>query len=165
MNNKKLYLIYGPNGVGKTSIARYLATKNNGLHIQIDWFSSMQRGKVWYTRKNNKDKVNIIIGALDAIFNKTSYKKVYLEGVLIYKFMFDVIKIWCIKNNIELMSIKLIGKESIFKKRIIFRKKKIKNINKILPQIYKNFSYKNSKVIDIGNFQITEIAKKIDKIN
>lgn len=136
MSQKKLYLIYGPNGAGKTTVARYLATKNKGIHIQLDWFSSMQRGKTWYTRKNNKDKINILTGTLDAIFNKTLYKQVYIDGVLIYKFMFEILHKWCIKNNIKLIPIKLVGSESELNKRInIRKKKKIKNINKTLPKI------------------------------
>ncbi len=163
MPQKKLYLIYGPNGAGKTTVARYLATKNGGIHIQLDWFSSMQRGGVWYTRKSNKDKINILIGTLDAVFNKTSYKQVYVDGVLIYKFMFKILDKWCTKNNIELIPIKLVGSEPKLNKRIDIRKKRgMKNMNKILPKIYKKFSYKGSKIIDTSDLHISGVAKKIE---
>lgn len=161
MSPKKLYIIYGPNGAGKTTVARYLATKNGSLHIQLDWFSSMQRGRAWYTRKNNKDKINILIGTLDAVFHKTSYRQVYVDGVLIYKFMFEILDKWCTKNNIKFIPIKLLGSELKLNKRIDIRKKRIKNINKILPKIYSKFSYKGSEIIDASDLHISKIAEKI----
>lgn len=161
--SKKIYLIYGPNGAGKTTVARYLATNNSGIHIQLDWFSSMQRGRAWYTRKSNKDKVNILIGTLNAIFKKTSYKQVYVDGVLIYKFMFEIISRWCTENKINLIPIKLIGNELKLDERLdVRKKKKIKNVNKELPKIYQKFSYRGSRIIDTSNLSILEVAKKIE---
>lgn len=165
MSHKKLYLIYGPNAVGKTTVARYLATKHGGIHIQLDWFSSMQRGRAWYTRKNNRDKMNILIGTLHAIFNKTSYKQVYIDGVLIYKFMFKILNGWCAKNKIQLIPIKLIGDESELNKRINIRKKAVKNINKLLPKIYRKFLYKGSRIINTSNLNIREVVRKVDNSN
>lgn len=162
---RKLYVIYGPNGTGKTTVARYLATKKGGLHIQLDWFSSMQRGRAWYTKKNNEDKINILIGALDAVFKKTSYKQVYVDGVLIYKFMFKTLDQWCVKNHIKLIPIKLVGSESKLNERIKIRKKKIKNINKALPEIYKKFSYKGLGIINISKLNVLEVAREIEKVD
>lgn len=159
---KKLYLFYGPNGAGKTTIARFLATKYKGLHIQLDWYSSMHRGKEWHTRKNNKDKINLLLGTLSSASSKTDYKLFFIDGVIIYPFMFKMIKEWCDENDMEFFIYKLIGKNSELNLRIKNREKKKKiNWNKKLPEIYKEITFKKTLVIDTTKEKITDLSKKI----
>jgi len=164
MENKKLYLFYGPNGSGKTTIARFLATKHGGLHIQLDWYSSMHRGKKWHTRKNNMDKINLFLGTLNSAISKTSYNLFFVDGVIIYPFMFKMIKEWCKQNNIKLFTYKLIGDcpelELRVKKRV---KEKKNNWNKKLSQIYKQLIFEDTLVIDTTKEKITVLSKKIEK--
>lgn len=163
---KKLFLFYGPNGSGKTTIARFLATKYNGLHIQLDWYSSMHRGKEWHVRKNNKDKINLLLGTLDSAIMKTNYKLIFVDGVLIYPFMFRMIEDWCIENNVEFFIYKLIGNVKKLNFNIKKRKKELEiNWNKKLPEIYENLIYKNTLIIDIGNKNIEALSKRIIEIS
>lgn len=158
----KLFLFYGPSGSGKTTMSRFLATKYNGLHIQLDWYSSMHRGKEWHVRKNNKDKINLLLGTLDSAIMKTNYKLIFVDGVLIYPFMFRMIEDWCIENNVEFFIYKLIGNVKKLNFNIKKRKKELKiNWNKKLPEIYKKLTYKNTLIIDIGNKNIETLSKRI----
>lgn len=160
--NKKLILFYGPNGSGKTTVARYLATKNGGLHIQLDWFSSMLRGKEWHTKKNNKDKIYLLLGSLDSAMKNTKYKDIYIDGVLIYIFMFKMIEDWCKDNNIDYKFIKLSGNETELNYRVKKRiKKQKKDWNKELPKIYKKITYKNSREIITTNKTLEQVIKEL----
>ena len=144
-----LLLIYGPNGAGKTTVARALATKYCGFHIQIDIFSSIARGRSWHTRQNNKDKMILVLGVLDAALRNTSCKKFFLDGVLIYRFMFKELENWCENKGVEFIPIYLTGNLSDLNYRIGQRKKMKKDWNKSLPKLYKNF--RHGKAIKINS--------------
>lgn len=161
--NKKLYLFYGPNGSGKTTTARFLATKYGGLHIQLDWYSSMHRGKEWHTRKNNKDKINLLLGTLSSAISETDYKLFFIDGVIIYPFMFKMIEGWCSGNKIEFFVYKLVGKNFELDLRIKNRKKEGKiNWNKKLPDLYKKLTFKKTLTIDTTKEDTIGLSKKIE---
>ncbi|MDD5318377.1 MAG: AAA family ATPase [Candidatus Pacebacteria bacterium] len=160
MIKREITVFYGPNGAGKTTIARYLATKNKGLHIQLDWYSSMQRGKEWYTKNNNREKINLLLGTLDAVVTKTRYNKIYLDGVLLYTFMFKMLEVWCKNNKINYKFVKLVGSEKKLAYRVTKRRKPRKNDwNKKLPKIYKHFTYPSSLEIDTTGKGISKVIK------
>lgn len=162
----KLFLFYGPNGSGKTTLARFLATKYNGLHIQLDWYSSMHRGKEWHIRKNNKDKINLLLGTLNSAITKTNYKLIFIDGVLIYPFMFQMIEDWCVANNVDFFIYKLTGNSKKLDSNIRKRKKELKiNWNKKLSEIYKNLTYKNTLIIDIDDKNIKALSEMIVDIS
>ncbi|MBI5306736.1 AAA family ATPase [Candidatus Wolfebacteria bacterium] len=160
-NNSYLVLFYGPNGVGKTTIARALATQYNGLHVQIDVFSAMQRGKFWHTRKNNKDKMTLVLAVLDAALLKTSYCRFFVDGVLIYRFMFRQIDDWCRNNKIKFIPVYLTGKLKDLDYRVQQRKKIQQDWNKKLPTIYKNFNYRPAIRINSSSQSAEQIVKMI----
>lgn len=143
-----LVLIYGPNGAGKSTISRALATKYNGLHIQLDDFSSMMRGKLWHTRQNNKDKMTFVLSVLDSALQNTKYKKFFIDGVLVYRFMFKLFEGWCGNNNVDFCPIYLTGNLDDLNFRIKTRKKLKKNWNNLLPEFYEKFNHKNTKKIN-----------------
>lgn len=156
-----LVLIYGPNSAGKTTIARALATKYRGLHIQIDIFSSMARGKFWYTRRNNKDKIALVLGILDAAIKNTKYRQFFVDGVLIYRFMFKQLEAWCEKNCVKFISIYLSGNFSELNYRIKQRKTMKKNWNEALPEFYDNLRYKKAVKVDTSGKKPEVIINEI----
>lgn len=162
MNKKELKLFYGPNGSGKTTLARYLATKNKGLHIQLDLFSSMHRGKNWHTRKNNRDKINLLLGLLQSAITNTNYRKYYIDGVIIYPFMFKMIENWCLDNKIIFEFIKLTGDEEDLKYRVKQRSIKVKkDWNMTLPELYKNFTYRKSIEINTTGKSLVQVVTSL----
>lgn len=160
-----LVLIYGPNGAGKTTITRALATKYRGLHVQIDIFSSMARGKFWYTRRNNKDKMALVLGILDAAIKNTKYRQFFVDGVLIYRFMFKQLEAWCGKNSVRFIPIYLSGNFLELDYRIKQRKTMKKNWNEVLPEFYDNFRYEKAVKVDTSGKKpevvINEISSKL----
>lgn len=158
---KKLILIYGANGTGKTITARNLATKYSGLHISMDMFSAMFRGKIWHTRKCSTDKMKLIISVLEAAIKETNYSFFLVDGVLTYSFMFKLLENWCLKNNITFQSVKLIGNLEESKLRIISRNKHTVNWNNLLPDFYSKYSYKNSLTINVDERSTEYISEQI----
>lgn len=138
-----LVLIYGPNGAGKSTISRALATKYNGLHIQLDDSSSMMRGKFWHTRKNNKDKMMLVLGVLNSALQTTKYRKFFIDGVLIYRFMFKLFEKWCRDNNVDFSPVYLTGNCNDLNFRVKRRRVLKKNWNDSLPEFYEKFSHKS----------------------
>ena len=161
-DKKRLFLFYGANGAGKTTLARHLATKYSGLHIELDWFSSMHRGKAWHTRKNNKDKMHLLIGTLDAALVKTKYRLFFIDGVLIYPFMFRMLEDWARENGITLHLFKLVGAQKEMEYRVKRRKKK-QNWNKKLPAIYKKLTYKGSVEIPTTGKTLLEVSRTVSE--
>ncbi|MEK7658047.1 MAG: AAA family ATPase [Patescibacteria group bacterium] len=159
-----LLLIYGPNGAGKTTVARALATKYRGFHIQIDIFSSMFRGRCWHSRQSNKDKIILIIGVLDAALKNTSCKKFFLDGVLIYRFMFKELEKWCKSNSVEFVPIYLTGNLSDLNYRIGQRKKLKKDRNKFLPKLYKNFRHGKAVMINSSGKTSESVINEVQSI-
>ncbi|MBI2278651.1 MAG: AAA family ATPase [Candidatus Brennerbacteria bacterium] len=159
-----LILIYGPNGAGKTTLARALATKYRGLQIQIDTFSSMARGRFWHTRQNNKDKMVLVLGVLDAAMKSTSHRRFFLEGVLIYPFMFKLLEAWCKKNFVKFVPIYLTGNLVDLDFRIRHRKILKKNWNEHLPEFFENFHYKKARKISSSGKTSQVVLKEIQAV-
>lgn len=141
-------LIYGPNGAGKTSVARALATRARGLHIEIDAFSSMQRGRAWYTRANCREKMALVLGALDAACHGTR-RDLFLDGVLIYRFMFNMIRDWCGRKGFDFRVVKLVGDGAEMSARVQSRASVRKDLNALLPDIYRRFTYSGTVSVDV----------------
>ena len=159
-----LVLIYGPNGAGKTTVARALATKYRGLHIQIDLFSSMARGRFWHTRQNNKEKIALVLGILDAAMRETKYHCFFVDGVLIYRFMFDALEEWCLKRNVNFVPIYLTGEFTDLDYRLEQRRNLKKNWNESLPKFYKYFHYSQATEINSSQKSPKAVMKEIGKI-
>ena len=162
-----LVLLCGPNGAGKTTVARALATKYRGLHIQIDMFSSMSRGKFWYTRKNNQDKIALVLGTLDAAMQKTKYRFFFVDGVLIFRFMFVALEQWCNRWGIRFIPIFLTGNFEDLNFRVETRKALRKDVNEELPAFYETFDFKKAhRVVSTGKKPkavISQITKHLTR--
>ncbi|MDP2598495.1 MAG: hypothetical protein Q8P49_01555 [Candidatus Liptonbacteria bacterium] len=160
---KSLVLFYGPNGVGKSSVSRALATRLGGLHLQIDVFSRMQRGRFWHTRRNNKDKMFLILGVLDGALKNTSYRQFFVEGAVIFPFMIDMLEAWCCGNDVKFIAICLVGKMNDLKIRIKKRKSPKINWNKQLPGIYKKFNHKDAMILNTSKLSLQGMVRKISQ--
>jgi len=157
-------VFYGPNGAGKTTISRFLATKHKGLQIQLDWFSSMQRGKTWHKKLHCIDRIHMLIGLLNGAISKTKYTLFFIDGVFIYPEMFSLLENWSKENNFTIKFIKITGDTIVLDNRIKKRKKIIKDWNKTLPSYFKKFSYENESLkIDTTKNQISAVTKDIEK--
>lgn len=155
-----LYLFFGPNGAGKTTLAKEFCLRTKAMHIEIDNFSYMQRGRAWYTRQNSKEKINLLLAVLNEAL-KNGRTRFSLDGVLIYPFMFQMIEDWCVKNKIEFHPIKVVGDVDTLNFRVTRRIKLRYDWNSRLPEFYRSFHYPGQLCVDTTNVSTSTCFDRI----
>lgn len=155
-----LYLFFGPNGAGKTTLAKEFCLRTRAMHIEIDAFSYMQRGRVWYTRSNSKEKIRLVIAVLSEAM-RCGRTRFCLDGVLIYPFMFKMIEDWCSENRVEFFPVKTIGRVDELDFRVTRRIKQKHDWNSKLPEFYSQFSYPGQTCVDTTDMDTDACFRKV----
>lgn len=155
-----LYLFFGPNGAGKTTLSKEFCLRERAMHIELDIFSYMQRGRAWYTRRNSFEKMRLLIATLNEAL-RCGRNKFSVEGVLIYPFMFRMLEDWCLTNHIRFIPVKVVGSVSALDFRVTRRIKLKQDWNSKLPDFYRGFHYRGQVCLDTSNLSVSECVEQI----
>lgn len=158
-----LYLFFGPNGVGKTTLAKEFCLRTRAMHIEIDNFSYMQRGRVWYTRANSREKMRLVIAVLAEALN-CGRTRFCLDGVLIYPFMFKMVEDWCSENGVTFYPVKMVGQNDTLNFRVTRRMKQKYDWNSKLPEFYDQFNYPGQICVDTTEMDTDSCFRRVVKL-
>ena len=155
--------IVGRSGAGKTTLAKEFCLRTRAMHIEIDAFSYMQRGRVWYTRSNSKEKMRLVIAVLSEAL-RCGRTRFCLDGGLIYPFMFKMIEDWCSENGVEFFPVKTIGRADEINLRVTRRMKQKYDWNAKLPEFYSQFNYPGQICVDTTDVDTDNCFRQVMKM-
>jgi broad-specificity NMP kinase len=156
---KKLIMIAGPAGIGKTTVCKRLFRTINGcawLDGDWCWMVNPYPGKNDDQKKYSLESFGRI---LDGYFNDANTRIILFSWMIQWNFMFELVTNNIPFKNYDVIKIALVCEENVFKQRLINGNRSENKIHN-LDDMGKYRSL-NATIIDTTNLSVCDTANRI----
>lgn len=160
MDKKKLIMITGPAGIGKTTVCKEIFKRINGcawLDGDWCWMVNPYPGKTPEQKKYVAKAFGYII---NGYFNDANTKFILFSWLMHSEFMFDLITEQIADKDYELIKIALVcSDEKSYIERMRYDRRREEQIEE--ADNMKRFYQLNASIIDVIHLSVDDIAKRI----
>ncbi len=160
MNKKKLVIVTGPAGIGKTTVCKDLFKRINGcawLDGDWCWMVNPYPGKTPEQKKAVERAFRYI---LSGYFHDANTKIILFSWLMHSKFMFDLITEQIVDEDYELIKIALVcSDKEIYIERMRKDGRREEQIEE--ADNMERFHQLNASIIDVADLSVDDIVKRI----
>ena len=160
MDKKKLVMITGPAGIGKTTVCKELFKRINGcawLDGDWCWMVNPYPGKTPEQKKYVEKAFGYII---NGYFNNANTKIILFSWLMHSQFMFDLITEQIADKDYELIKIALVcSDKNMYVERMRNDRRREEQIKE--ADNMKRFHQLNANIIDVVHLSVDDVAERI----